>query len=282
MQKDVAAKFIRNNFEPKNRLAVVIVNKRSGSVVQRLATAQQIASPEFQTWLRFQNAQKADIYYTPNFLDDHARGRTKEDIQSIRHVYLDFDHQGTSAVERMRNHAGVPMPNHIVNTSPDKWQVLWRVEGFEKAQAEDLQRGMVRAFGADPAATDCSRVLRVPGFYNHKYSPPHYVRSVELTREIYTPEHFPKFEAEARGARPARSDRDHGGEGANLSQSERDWAYARRALARGESPEVVTAAIVQYRHDEKVNVIDYADRTVAKAAASLSAEVVSGHAEPDR
>ncbi|MCL4853328.1 MAG: RepB family DNA primase [Bryobacteraceae bacterium] len=167
-------------------------------------------------------------------------------------------------------------PNYIVNTSPDKWQVLWRVEGFEKSQAEDLQRGMVREFGADPAATDCSRVLRVPGFYNHKYSRPHYVRAVELTRKIYTPEHFPKLESEDRAARSARIERDPA---TGLSQSERDWAYARRALTRGESPEAVTAAIAQYRRDEKVNVIDYAERTVGKAAASLEIESSS---QPDR
>ncbi len=276
MQKDIASRFIRDNFESKDRLAIVIVNKRSGSAIQRLATAEQIALPEFQAWLRYQNAQKADIYCTPNVLDEHARGRTKDDIQSIRHVYLDFDHQGTSAVERLRNHAAVPMPNYIVNTSPDKWQVLWCVEGFEKSQAEDLQRGMVREFGADPAATDCSRVLRVPGFYNHKYSPPHYVRAVELTRQIYTPEYFPKFEAEDRAARSASIERDPS---TGLSQSERDWAYARRALARGESSEVVTTAIAQYRRDEKANVIDYAERTVRKAATSLAMEP---SVEPDR
>lgn len=276
MPKDTTSQFIRDNFEPKDRLAIVIVNKRSGSVVQRLATAEQIASPEFQAWLRYQNAQKAEIYCAPNVLDDHARGRTKEDIQSIRHIYLDFDHQGTSAVERLRNRAGVPMPNYIVNTSPDKWQVLWRVEGFEKSQAEELQRGMVREFGADPAATDCSRVLRIPGFYNHKYSPPHYVRVVELTRQIYTPEHFPKFEAEDRTARSTSIER---APATGLSQSERDWTYARRALARGESPEVVIAAIARYRHDEKANVTDYAERTVRKAAASLEIESSS---QPDR
>lgn len=276
MQKDTASRFIRDNFEPKDRLAIVIVNKRSGSVVQRLAAAEQIASPEFQAWLRYQNAQKADIYCTPNVLDDHARGRTKDDVQSIRHVYLDFDHQGTSAVERLRNHAEVPTPNYIVNTSPDKWQVLWRVEGFEKSQAEDLQRGMVREFGADPAATDCSRVLRVPGFYNHKYSPPHYVRATELTCEIYTPERFAKFETEDRASRSARIEHDPA---TGLSQSERDWAYAQRALARGESPEAVTAAIAQYRRDEKANVTDYAERTVRKAASSLGIE---SSAEPDR
>ena len=88
MEKDAAPKFIRDNFEPEDRLAVVILNKRSGAVTQRLASAEQIASQEFQAWLRFENSRKSDIYCTPNVLNDQARGRTKEDVQSIRHVYL--------------------------------------------------------------------------------------------------------------------------------------------------------------------------------------------------
>jgi len=44
---------------------------------------------------------------------------------------------------------------------------------FEKDQAESLQRALVRELGADLAATDSSRVLRLPGFYNHKYAKPH-------------------------------------------------------------------------------------------------------------
>lgn len=166
MEKDAATKFIRDNFEPQDRLAVVILNKHSGAVIQRLASAEQISSREFQAWLRFENSRKSDIYSTPNVLDDQARGRTKEDVQSIRLVYLDFDYQGTAAVERLQNDPNVPTPNYLVSTSPDKWQALWRVEGFNKLQAEELQRAMAREYGADLAATDCSRVLRLPGFYS--------------------------------------------------------------------------------------------------------------------
>lgn len=268
-----AARFIRDNFEPQDRLAVVILNKQSDAVTQRLATAEQIVAAEFQAWLRFENSRKADIYCTPNVLDDQARGRTKEDVRSVRHVYLDFDHEGTAAVERVQSDPDVPTPNYLVSTSPDKWQALWRVEGFDKLQAEDLQRAMAREYGADLAATDCSRVLRLPGFYNHKYSVPHYVRASELTREVYSPERFPKVEGEGRGSRSARvsQESDPGATGA-ISQSERDWAYARRALARGESPETVARAIAELRHEEKVNVTDYAERTVRKAAASLAME----------
>jgi hypothetical protein len=38
-----------------------------------------------------------------------------------------------------------------------------------------------------------------------------------------------------------------------VSQSERDWAYAKRALARGESEANVIAAIVSHRRYDKHN-----------------------------
>ena len=272
MQRDQAARYLRDNFDPKDRLAVVLINKRSGSVVQRLATADQIASAEFQAWLRYQNTQKADVYCTLNTLHLDARGRTKDDIETVRHVYLDFDHDGTAAVERLRHHAGMPELSYLVGTSPGKWQVTWRVRGFTKAQAEELQRGMAREFGADPAATDCSRVLRVPGFYNQKYSTPHYVRATQLSREVYQPEQFPRLESENRGVRSSadRDSRLRGVSPGHRSQSELDWAYARRALARGDAPDAVIAAISAYRQGEKVDVDDYAARTVRKALHSLS------------
>lgn len=277
MQRDQAAQYLRENFDPQDRLAVVLINKRSGSVVQRLATADQIASAEFQSWLRYQNAQKADVYCTLNTLHAEARGRTKDDIETVRHVYLDFDLDGTAAVERLRHHAGMPEPSYLIGTSPGRWQVTWRVQGFTKVQSEDLQRSMAREFGADPAATDCCRVLRVPGFYNHKYAPPHYVRATQLSRDVYYPEQFPRLESENRGTRSSenRGSQRQSGSPGHRSQSERDWAYARRALARGEDPETVISAIVAYRHGQKADVDDYAARTVRKAINSLSAPYAS-------
>ena len=40
---------------------------------------------------------------------------------------------------------------------------------MSQAEAENLMRAMAREFGGDPAATDSTRVLRLPGFYNKKY-----------------------------------------------------------------------------------------------------------------
>ena len=60
-----------------------------------------------------------------------------------------------------------------------------------------------------------------------------------------------------------------------MSQSEHDWAFAKRALARGEDPEVVIQQIAGHRSGEKLDPLYYARLTVTKALAEL------GKAPPD-
>jgi hypothetical protein len=54
-----------------------------------------------------------------------------------------------------------------------------------------------------------------------------------------------------------------------LSQSEHDWAFAKRALARGDDPEVVVQRIADYRSEDKDDPNYYARRTVTKAHTDL-------------
>jgi RepB DNA-primase from phage plasmid len=272
MNKDTAAHYLLSNFEPRDRLAVVLVHKGSGAVLQRLAAAEQIAARDFQAWLRHKNAREHEIYVSMNVLRPDARGRTKADVAMIRHVYLDFDDHGTEAVERLLKRSDLPRANYLLNTSPDKWQAVWKVDGFAKDQAEDLQRGLARETAADPAATDCSRVLRLPGFYNHKYANKHLVDVQNLSAEAYGPERFPKFAPDERAPR-ANSHSERGSKASGrISQSERDWAFAKRALARGDPEHVIVTAIAAYRRFDKYNPQAYAELTVRKAAESLRAE----------
>lgn len=279
IREDPAADYVRDNFEPSDRLALVLLNKRDDSVVQRLMSAWAIASDDTQKWLRYMNAQRYDVYVSMNALREGARGRTKADIAMIRHIYLDFDAGGAEAVERLRARDDVPQPNFVLETSPGKRQVVWKVRDFSQDDAEALQRGLARASGADPAATDSSRVLRLPGFFNHKYPQAHYIRAQALALEICGPDRFPELPSDDPHARSASRDRREGGSkpGAK-SQSERDWAYALRALSRGETEAEVIRAIAAYRHDEKSNPEYYADLTVRKAARVL--EKREGRDEP--
>jgi len=261
-----APTFLSEHFQPTDRLATVLVNKRRGDVIQRLATARELASPEFQAWLRYKNAGRYEVYVSMNALQEGAQGRTKCDVGVIRHVFLDFDNDGTAAMDRLLGRNDLPEPNALVNTSHGKWQVLWKVEDFSPEQAESLQRGLARQSGADIAATDCARVLRLPGFYNHKYAQRFLVQAESRSSEICRPGQFPQF-AELGPLGPAFAGaKPMGGTGrGGITQSEKDWAYAHRALARGEAEELVVAAIASLRRHDKPDPLYYARLTVAKA-----------------
>ena len=53
------------------------------------------------------------------------------------------------------------------------------------------------------------------------------------------------------------------------SQSEADWAYAKRALARGDNSEQIIQRIADYRADDKADPYYYARLTVIKAQLAL-------------
>jgi hypothetical protein len=201
-----------------------------------------------------------------NTLRAEARGRLKSDVGEIRHIYLDFDENGRDALNALRERADIPEPNHIITSSPGRYQVVWRVEGFRKEEAEVLMRGMSRASAADISATDCTRVLRVPGFFNHKpaYGVPHYVTVENLNNDVHRPEHFPHFDVDALEVSPGRGGIHNAKTGARHSPSEDDWAYALRALARGEPPEAVAAAI-EARRPDKPDPKYYSRHTVENA-----------------
>ena len=164
MDTHTAPDYIRQNFERDDRLAIVFVSK-SGPPLQRIAPAERLVADSFQRFTRYMNSRRFEVYISMNALAPDASHRRKEDIAAIRHIYLDFDHNGTEAVRAMRSRADIPTPNHVIETSPGRYQTIWRVQGFELTQAEQLMRAMVRDLGADPAAVDASRVMRLPGVY---------------------------------------------------------------------------------------------------------------------
>ena len=265
-------RYVLENFAAKDRIALLALHRSTHEVIQRITTAETLSSPDFQAWLRYLNSQKYDLYLSMNTLKRGSRGRTKEDVDCIRHIFLDFDQNGDQAVEKLLARDDLPVPNYLVSTSPDKWQVIWRVEGFEKATAEELESGLARSTGADPCVVDVARVLRLPGFYNHKYHPAYLVTAEARCDAIRGPDHFPKLAVDEPMVEqfPKASPSRRRGTRFNLvSQSERDWAYAKRALGRGEPERRITEEIARYRVGQKHNPHDYAQRTVRKAARQL-------------
>jgi hypothetical protein len=269
-----ASEYVRELFEPADNTAILVRNRSTGHTVQRIAKAETVASPDFQNWLANQNVGGCDVFIGMNAIKDGAHSRTKDNIKDIRHVYLDLDKNGDEALEAVRNSPAVPAPNFVLDTSPGKHQVVWKVSGFSQDEAESLLHSLSNQFGGDPAATDSTRVLRLPGFANWKLSEEFIVQARHESNAVHTPRDFtiqedspetPRHLSDGQGFTRLRPT-DH------KSQSERDWSYAKRALARGDDPEEVIRRIADYRSDEKSDPNYYAHRTVARAQEELRGE----------
>ena len=260
--------YILDNFDTSDWIAVLVLNRQFGETRQRITTAEKVAHPEFQAWLRYKNAIGADIYVGMNALKPHTSTRTKEDIESISHVYLDLDYGGTPALDAVQNSDLVPRPNYVLNTSPEKFQIVWKVGGMTIDKAEALNQAMVKEFDGDPAATDSTRVLRLPGFANKKYESNFYVQARAESTQTYHLRDF-KLEIDSQDAPRHYELRRKQSSGGHLSQSEHDWAYAKRALTRGDDPEEIIRRIADYRAGDKHDPIYYARHTVEKARAGL-------------
>jgi hypothetical protein len=265
-----APEYILDNFKPSDRIALLLRNRATEEVIQRIASVKEIAARDFQHWLTGRNRAGFDIYMGMNALKEGACSRTKRDIHEIRHVYLDLDYRGSEAMKAIHNSDEVPKPNFVLDTSPGKHQVVWKIEGATPQEAEDLQQRMAHEFGADIAATDASRVLRLPGFFNRKYDADCLVRATKQSDKTYNLRDFKVASGLAKGDRTAEQGPPRfGGTRETLTQSERDWAYAKRALARGDDPEEIIRRIADYRSDEKHDPEYYARHTVEKAQTEL-------------
>ncbi len=285
-----ASEYVRELFGPEDSAAILVRNRSTGHTVQTISNAETIASPPFQNWLANQNASGYDVFMGMNPIKDGAFSRTKGDIKDIRHVYLDLDRKGDQALEAIRNSTDVPAPNFVLDTSPGKHQVVWKVSGFGQDEAESLLHSLANKFGGDLAATDSTRVLRLPEFINHKLPDEFIVQARQENDAVYTlrdftidedsPETPRRFGDYRQRERTVPND--------HKSQSEHDWAYAKRALARGDDPEVVIQRIADYRAADKADPNYYARHTVTKAQAALDTTATQKrnesepHSEPRR
>jgi hypothetical protein len=120
------------------------------------------------------------VFFSPNAFDGLRRAGNLKRIQA---AFADLDLAGPDSMrtrqnldERLRQGlealVAFPLPPHVVVRTRNGLQAVWRVEPLSPAdglalfgEVEDL---LVSRFGADPAAKDVTRVLRLPGFLHLK------------------------------------------------------------------------------------------------------------------
>jgi hypothetical protein len=262
-----AAAFLSRCFAVDDTIALLLRRDNAERPAQRIVRLEQALAPTYLRWLAHENHGGANVYVAANPLHSGSRKRTKESIASVRHLYIDIDTDGDVRLAALLASDAVPTPTMILSTSPGKYQVLWRVDGFDFAHQEQTLKLLAIAFGGDPACTDCNRVLRIPGFLNRKYEPAHRVTVEYPCDYVWTPADF-LLDAAAVDAMlfdhaipPRKQPGKH-------SNSESDWAWVSHELAHGKDAVKLTRELASRRSD-KPNPVYYAQRTVDIASARL-------------
>jgi hypothetical protein len=262
-----AQDFLTRCFAPGESIALFLRRESPVMVTQRIVLLQQALAPLYLGWLAHENSTGANIYVAANPVRAGSKKRTKESIDTVRHLYLDIDTDGEARLAALRSCDGVPTPNAVLSTSRGKYQVLWRVEGFDFEGQESMLKVLAVAFGGDSACTDCNRVVRLPGFHNCKYAPAHLVTAQYLSDCIYRTGdfHLDICSAQATICIGRNAHQKHPGK---RTHSEHDWGWVSNELAQGVDAAKLTKALASRRSD-KPNPLYYAQRTVDVASARL-------------
>jgi hypothetical protein len=262
-----ARRLLQTGFDSDDVIAIAFRRLPDGGWHHRFLSVHSACQPRFQAWLRHLNANGNDLYVSVNAFRAGVRSRTEANVAAVRHLYVEFDAGGETALAAVRARPDLPPPSYVVHSSPGKFQLLWNVEGFTPFSAKPLLRHLAYSLQADIAVHDVNRVLRLPGFANYKYRPPARVW-LEMSNclQRYSPDRFPvpaepSHSLSSRHRRLARPRGTH-------SQSELDWRLVCLALARGASWRTCVEHLAKNRAD-KCNPRAYATLTVLKALQAI-------------
>jgi hypothetical protein len=192
--RDAPLRFLRTAFEPDDWVAVFLKSYETGRTAQRVGPIPLVADARFQAWLRWRNLTRWNIYVSINALTPSRRSRTRDAVRTIRHVFLEADHDGSEVLAAIAARRDLPPPSYVLYSSPNRVHVFWRVAGFTIEHVEALQKQLALELGTDPAATPCTQTTRLPGFFNYKpqYTSPHLVTiDYQGIETVCTPADFP-------------------------------------------------------------------------------------------
>ncbi len=111
-------------------------------------------------WILEKAQEGHEVYFCAHLLTDPRR--IKENATAVHTLWGDLD--GAQVPE------GEISPTAVVQSSPGRYHVYWRLtDAIPPETAEQLNKRLAHATGADPSGFDLTQLLRVPGTANYKY-----------------------------------------------------------------------------------------------------------------
>ncbi len=168
---EAADHFLHNWFAGCEGL-VALRYKRDDHMIQEFSSIDSLANMAHRSVAL--SSEGCEVYFGVSTRLER-KGR-KQSVAQVPGLFADLDFDpfeagGIDALERLDRFT--PQPTGVVHTGRG-CHCYWRLR-VPLLPASDTQarlRAMVREVGADPAATDLSRVLRVPGTWSHKRDAP--------------------------------------------------------------------------------------------------------------
>lgn len=284
MRNPTAIRFINSMFDRGDRVAILAIPREAPDArVEQRFTPAGTAAGRTQAWLRYLNAHRYDIYLGVNPVREDSTRREKEDIAEVRRLQVDLDDNGPENLKRLMGDAArgvIPQPRHLLRSSKDHYQVLWDTARgqWSPDQAEATMRSLAARYGGDPACSEVARVMRWPGYRNHKEGRDRALVSwIDRGGTPVSPDDFRALPAPE--MRTARDGPVALGQGRwptqvrpnRISQSERDWAWVKDRLRAGANPLQLREELARRRAD-KAKPDAYSALTVEKAMRAVANE----------
>src|ERR1700722_4284106 len=113
---DIAKDFLTRCFAPDETIALLLRTESAARPAQRIVRLEQATAPAYLRWLAHENHAGANVYVAANPLRSGSRRRTKDCIDSVRHLFIDIDFDGDARLAALRASYAVPSPTTILAT----------------------------------------------------------------------------------------------------------------------------------------------------------------------
>jgi hypothetical protein len=105
--------FLNIAYEPSDWVALFLKSYDTGQVAQRVGPLSWAVSSHCQSWLRGMNARRFNVYVSVNAIAAGRRARTRDAIASVRHLFLEADHDGDRVLSAVCVRPDLPAPNRV-------------------------------------------------------------------------------------------------------------------------------------------------------------------------
>jgi hypothetical protein len=189
----VFKRFIETHFAPEDNICFTLIDPTKKQHTKNIFVQRADAvDAAFVKKLHEQNSVY-NVYvgmnaYSPALSGEvNKDGRTEDNVVAIRNLYADADHDAAKSLSAILSSDDVPSNvTDILQSSPGKYQFIWRVQDMPKSDAKNILKAIAHTFNTDTAVTDVARVLRVPGFKNIKYSEQPVVGIISHSDQTFT------------------------------------------------------------------------------------------------